>query len=103
MYNKPVIEKIADFFDLEVHAMFWWIVKIALWALAGLAASRLMKSEGSLLWNVLLGLAGGAVGSLVAGWVGIRSTNTLGSLIISVGGACLVITLARFLLPKFKH
>ena len=96
-------EPIADFFDLEVHAMFWWIVKIALWALAGLAASRLMKSEGSLLWNVLLGLAGGAVGSLVAGWVGIRSTNTLGSLIISVGGACLVIALARYLLPKFKH
>lgn len=83
--------------------MFWWIVKIALWALVGLAASKLMKSEGGMLWNVLLGLAGGAVGSLVAGWIGIRSTNTLGTLIISVGGACLVIALARFLLPKFKR
>jgi len=82
--------------------MFWWIVKIALWALAGLAASRLMNSENSLGWNILLGLAGGAVGSLVAGWVGIRSTNTLGSIIISVAGACLVIWLARMILPKLK-
>ena len=82
--------------------MFWWIVKIALWALAGLAASRLMKSENSLIWNILLGLSGGAVGSLVASWVGIRSTNTLGSLLVSVAGACLVIYLARLLLPKLK-
>ena len=83
--------------------MFWWIVKIALWALSGFAASRLMNSNGSMIWNIVLGLVGGAVGSLVAGWVGIRSTNTLGSLIISLGGACLVIALARYLLPKFRH
>ena len=83
--------------------MFWWIVKIALWALAGLAASRLMKSEGSLLWNIVLGLVGGAVGSLAADWIGIKATNTLGNLLVSVGGACLVIALARLLLPKFKR
>ena len=47
--------------------MFWWIVRIALWALAGFIASRLMKSEMSLLWNIILGLVGGAVGSVVAG------------------------------------
>lgn len=83
--------------------MFWWIVKIALWALAGFTASRLMRSNGSLIWNIVLGLVGGAVGTLVAGWVGIRSTNILGSIIVSVAGACLVIALARMLLPKLKH
>ena len=82
--------------------MFWWIVKVALWALVGFIGSRLMDTKGSLVWNILLGLAGGAVGSLVAGWLGIQSTNTLGTLIVSVGGACLVIALARMLLPKFK-
>ena len=82
--------------------MFWWIVKIALWALAGLIASRLMKSENSLIWNILLGLAGGAVGSLVADWIGIRTTNTLGSILVSVGGACLVIWAVRKLIPKLK-
>ena len=83
--------------------MFWWIVKIAIWALIGMGASKLMKTEGSMLWNIGLGLAGGAVGTLVAGWLGIRSTNTLGSIIVSVGGACLLIALVRFLVPKFKH
>ncbi len=82
--------------------MFWWIVKIALWALAGFAASRLMKSEGNMLWNIVLGLVGGAVGSLAAGLLGIKSTNTLGTLIISVVGACLVIALGRLILPKLK-
>ena len=82
--------------------MFWWIVRIALWALAGLIASRLMKSENSLLLNILLGLAGGAVGTLVASLVGLRTTNTLGSILVSVAGACLVIYLARLILPKLK-
>ena len=83
--------------------MFWWIVKIAIWALIGMGASKLMKAEGNMLWSIGLGLTGGAVGTLVAGWLGIRSTNTLGSIIVSVGGACLLIALVRFLVPKFKH
>ena len=83
--------------------MFWWIVKIALWALAGFVASELMSTKGSLLWNIVLGIIGGGVGSLVAGWVGIRSTNTLGGIIVSIAGACLVIALGRMLLPRFKH
>lgn len=83
--------------------MFWWIVKIALWALAGFGASRLMKSELSLPMNILLGLAGGALGSLLFGLVGLKSTNVLGSIIVSVIGACLVIYLARIILPKLKH
>ena len=82
--------------------MFWWIVKIAIWALIGMGASKLMKAEGNMLWSIGLGLTGGAVGTLVAGWLGIRSTNTLGSIIVSVGGACLLIALVRFLVPKFK-
>ena len=83
--------------------MFWWIVKIAIWALIGMGASKLMKAEGNMLWSIGLGLTGGAVGTLVAGWLGIRSTNTLGSIIVSVRGACLLIALVRFLVPKFKH
>ena len=90
--------------EWEGTSMFWWIVKIALWALAGYIASRLMDSNGDgLIWNVVLGIVGGAVGSVVAGWIGIQSTNTLGNIIVSVGGACLVLALARMLLPKFKH
>lgn len=83
--------------------MFWWIVKIALWALAGFIASRLMQSSMSLLWNVVLGLVGGVIGSFVGRLIGVSATNTLGSILISVAGACLVIYLARIILPHIKR
>ncbi len=83
--------------------MFWWIVKIALWALAGFIASNIMRSGLSVIWNIVLGLIGGVIGSFLAGLVGINATNTLGSIIISVLGSCLVIYLARIILPRIKH
>ena len=83
--------------------MFWWIVKIALRALAGFIASNIMRSSLSVIWNVVLGLLGGVIGSFLAGLVGISSTNTLGSIVISVLGACLVIYLARIILPRIKR
>lgn len=83
--------------------LFGWIVKIALWALAGFAASRIMKSELSLLWNIVLGLVGGAIGSLLAGIIGLGPTNFIGSTLISILGACIVIYLARIILPKIKR
>jgi uncharacterized membrane protein YeaQ/YmgE (transglycosylase-associated protein family) len=83
--------------------ILWWIIRIALWALAGYVASRLMKTDMSLIWNIVLGIVGGAVGSLVAGLIGLGSTNMLGGTIISIIGACLVIYLARLILPRLKH
>ena len=83
--------------------MFWWIVKIALWALAGFIASNIMRSSLGVLWNIVLGLLGGTLGSFLAGLVGISASNTLGSIVISVLGACLVIYLARTILPRIKR
>jgi Transglycosylase associated protein. len=79
--------------------MIWsWIVKIALWALAGFAASRIMHGKpDSLLSNVLLGMVGGVVGSLLFGLIGLGSINGIGNILISVVGACLVL----FLVKKF--
>ena len=56
--------------------MFWhWIVKIVLWALAGFLASKLMKDGKPEGWlgNVILGLVGGFVGSLLFGLIGLGS------------------------------
>ena len=86
---------------MEELIMFWWIVKIALWALAGFGASRLMKSGEGMLW-IILGLIGGVVGSAVASLIGLKSTNVIGTLLISLGGACLVIYLYRIIAPKLK-
>ena len=82
--------------------MFWWIVKIALWALAGFTASQIMKTTLSLGTNVLLGLLGGLLGTWIGKIVGIRSVNSLGGILSSVAGACLLIYVARKLLPMIK-
>ena len=74
--------------------MLWhWIVKIALWALAGFLASRLMKGgkpEGWLM-NIVLGLIGGVVGSLLFSLIGLGSRGFIGDVIVSTVGACAVI------------
>ena len=77
--------------------MLWsWIVKIALWALAGFLGSKLMKGNpDSLLSNILLGLVGGIVGSLLFGLIGLGSKGIIGEIIVSAVGACLVIWLVR--------
>lgn len=80
--------------------MFWWIIKVLVWAAAGYLASRLMKATMPLWMNIVLGLLGGFAGSLIGGIIGIGSTNVIGSILISTAGACLVIYLARTFLPR---
>ena len=73
-----------------------WIIKIALWALAGFLASKLMtggKPQG-MLGNILLGMAGGFVGSLLFGLIGLHSSG-IGNILVSTVGACIVIWLVR--------
>lgn len=77
--------------------MIWsWIVKIALWALAGYLASKIMKGGKPQGWlgNVLLGMVGGFVGSLLFGLIGLES-HGIGNILVSTVGACVVIWLVR--------
>ena len=73
-----------------------WIIKIALWALAGFLASKLMKGgkPQGMLGNILLGMAGGFVGSLLFGLIGLHSSG-IGNILVSTVGACIVIWLVR--------
>ena len=46
--------------------LIYWIIKIALWALAGMIACKIMKGEpNGLLGNVILGIVGGLVGNFL--------------------------------------
>ena len=75
-----------------------WIIKIALWALAGFIAGKIMDGKpNSLLANILLGLVGGVVGSLLFSLIGLGSISGIGNIIVSVVGACVVL----FLVKKF--
>lgn len=76
--------------------IFSWIIKIALWALAGFLASKLMKGRpDGLLSNILLGLVGGVVGSFLFSLIGLDSINGIGNIIVSVIGACAVLFVVK--------
>ena len=63
--------------------------------IAGWIACKFMNSEGSMVKNIILGLIGGVVGSVVLGIIGIHGSGLIGGTIVSVVGACLLIWLGR--------
>ena len=77
--------------------MWTWIVKIALWALSGVLASKLMNAPKPKGWivNILLGMIGGVVGSVLCKLVGIDAYHGIWNIVASVAGSCVVIWLVR--------
>lgn len=63
------------------------IRSIIIGALAGFIAGKIMKREGTMLRNILLGFAGSFVGGF----------GFIGAVIISVVGACIVLFVAGIL------
>lgn len=74
--------------------MIWSII---VGGLIGWLAGKLMDSKGGLLRNILLGIVGSGVGNWLAGAIGLVARNSLGSFLIGVGGACVVILICRWL------
>ena len=74
-----------------------FLYSILLGGIAGYIASRLMDSHNGVLINIILGIVGGLVGGFVARRLGNDPDNDglLMNLIISVGGAALLIFLGR--------
>lgn len=75
------------------------LVAIVIGAFAGWVAGKIMKSKGSFLRNLILGILGGALG----GWLG--SLIHIGggwvmSIILAIAGACLIIFLFRLIFKK---
>jgi uncharacterized membrane protein YeaQ/YmgE (transglycosylase-associated protein family) len=76
-----------------------WIGWIILGALAGLVAKAIMKEEGGLLKNIVLGIIGGVIGGWIAsalGGQGIESFSVY-SFIVATLGAILVIWVGRLI------
>lgn len=72
------------------------ILSLVIGALAGYIAGRIMKSGGGLIRNIILGVAGSVVGGFLASLLGLYArTFSIGGLVISVAGACLVIWIGR--------
>lgn len=73
------------------------LISVAIGAVAGFLASRIMGSKGGLLRNIIMGIIGGIVGSFILGLVGISGSGYIGTIVVSVIGACLVIAVGRLL------
>ena len=67
------------------------LISILLGAVSGWLAGIIMKSKGSLLRNIILGVIGGFVGGFIFKLLGISFAGYLGTILVSVVGACLVI------------
>ena len=74
--------------------MIWSII---VGGLIGWLAGKLMNSKGGLLRNIILGIVGSGVGNWLAGAIGLVARNSLGSFLIGLGGACVVILVSRWL------
>ena len=74
--------------------MIWSII---VGGIIGLLAGKLMDSKGGVLRNIILGIVGSGVGNWLAGAIGLVARNSLGSFLIGVGGACVVILICRWL------
>lgn len=72
-----------------------WLYSIIIGALVGWLAGKIMKSDGGLLKNILLGWVGSIVGNFAANLLRISSDSLAGNILLSLGGACLVIFLFR--------
>jgi uncharacterized membrane protein YeaQ/YmgE (transglycosylase-associated protein family) len=73
------------------------LISVLIGAVAGFLASRIMGSKGGLLRNIIMGIIGGIVGSFLLGLIGISGSGYLGTIIVSVVGACIVIAIGRLL------
>ena len=68
---------------------------IIMGALVGWIAGKLMNQEGGLLRNILVGVIGSFVGSLVLGLVCVSAYCLCANLVVGIVGACLFIWLGR--------
>jgi uncharacterized membrane protein YeaQ/YmgE (transglycosylase-associated protein family) len=70
------------------------LLQLLFGAVVGWLASIIMKSSLSLIMSIVLGVVGSIVGGQIAGFFGIGGGFVV-ELLIAVGGACLVVFVAR--------
>jgi len=74
------------------------LITIIVGILAGFLAGKIMNGSGyGLFADLLLGLGGGLVGSVVLGMLGIGSRGLIGSVLIATFGAMMLIWVVRAL------
>lgn len=75
--------------------MLWSIIfSLILGGIAGWLAGIIRRGEGyGFLGNIIIGLVGGLVGSLILGWLGIEGVGIISQVVIATFGAILLLWL----------
>lgn len=72
------------------------LASLVIGALSGAIANKIMDGNPKgFFQNALLGIAGGLVGGFLGNLIGIGGGGWLSSILLAVGGSCLVVWLAR--------
>ncbi len=78
-----------------VHGLIWWIV---VGLIAGWAAGKIMKGGGyGVVMDIVLGIIGAVVGGWLMGELGIYAGGFIGTIIVAIIGAVLLIWITRML------
>ncbi|HUA14535.1 MAG TPA: GlsB/YeaQ/YmgE family stress response membrane protein [Verrucomicrobiae bacterium] len=78
-----------------IIALIWWIVA---GLIAGWAAGKIMKGGGyGPVMDILLGIVGGIVGGALLSVVGIHSEGMIGSILVAIFGAVVLIWISRMI------
>lgn len=70
-------------------------VTLVIGALIGWVASKIMRTKGGLLKNIIIGILGSSFGAWLAQALGISADGDFTQLLISIIGACLLIFFGR--------
>lgn len=73
------------------------IIWIVFGALVGWVASLLMKSEGGIVWDIVVGIVGAVIGGFLMSLIGQGGVGgfTIYSFLVALLGACVLIAIVR--------
>jgi uncharacterized membrane protein YeaQ/YmgE (transglycosylase-associated protein family) len=78
--------------------LIWWII---VGLVAGWAAGKLMKGSGfGTLGDIILGIAGAVIGGFLVGILGFAAGGMIGTIIVAILGACVLVWLSRLFAGK---
>ena len=76
------------------------LITILVGAACGYLGGLIMKMSGSWLWNIIIGLIGGALGGWIYTLIPLPLPGILGSIIYGVAGTCVLLLVFKFLFKR---
>jgi len=75
--------------------LIWWMV---VGLIAGFAAGKIMKGGGyGVVMDIVLGIVGAVVGGRLVGMLGVHAGGFIGTIVVAIFGAVLLIWITRLL------